>query len=210
MVENDRILEGLLLEWEKFHSINNHKQKQSSKPKPNHQIKQQWSMVMIRDSLPNSDFSVFPPINHENLHHQIQQQQQQHNPPCKSPLLPPSDASDVIPSSAVRGIGEWLTIGLQILRAKIVSLACYFGYEKGMIGRAFRSVRGVIGVAAVVLLCWLCKRVRRRKCRKESVEHLRMIIKEKDEKIAGLLNQIAQMNQVLVTRHKAIASKLTD
>ncbi|XWS51161.1 hypothetical protein CRYUN_Cryun12cG0153600 [Craigia yunnanensis] len=210
MLENDRILESLLFEWEKFHSINHQKQKQSSKPKPNHQIKQQWSMVMIRDSLPHNDFSVFPPVNHENLHHQIQQQQQQQQPPFKSTILPPSDASDVIPSSADRGIGEWLGIGLQILRAKIVSLACYFGYKNGTIGRAFRSFQGVIGVAAVVLLWSLCKRIRRRRCRKESMERLKMIIKEKDERIVGLLNQIAQMNQVLVTRHKALASKLTD
>ena len=183
MLENDRILEGLLFEWEKFHSINHHKQKQSSKPKPNHQIKQQWSMVMIRDSLPHNDFSVFPPINHENLHHQIQQQQQQQQqqPPFKSTVLPPSDAGDVIPSSADRGIGEWLGIGLQILRAKIASLACYFSYKNGTIGRAFRSFRGVIGVAAVLLLWSLCKRVRRRQCRKDSKEQLKMIIKEKDE-----------------------------
>ncbi|XVF09023.1 hypothetical protein REPUB_Repub07fG0054800 [Reevesia pubescens] len=211
MLENDKILEGLLLEWEKFHSINYPKKKKSSKPKPNHQImQQQWSMVMIRDSLPHSDLSVFPPINHENLHHQIQQQQQQHNPASKSTLSPPSDASDVISSSADRGIGEWLGIGLQILRAKIDGLACYFGYKNGKIGRVFLSICGVFSVAAMVLFWWLCKRVRRRRSRKESVELLKMIIKEKDEKIVGLLNQIAQMNQVLVTRHKALASKLTD
>ncbi|XP_022768798.1 uncharacterized protein LOC111312620 [Durio zibethinus] len=210
MVEYDRILEGLLFEWEKFHSINQHKEKQSSKPKSNHQIKEQWSMVMIRDSVSHNDLSVFPPINHENLHHQIQEQQQQQIPPIKSTLLPPSDASDVVPSSTDRGIGEWLGIGLQILRAKIVSLACYFGYRNGTIGRAFLSVRGVIGVAAVVLLWSFCKRVRRRQRRKESMLQLKTIIKEKDEKIAGLLNQIAQMNQVLVARHKALVSKLTD
>ncbi|XWS37323.1 hypothetical protein CRYUN_Cryun19dG0033100 [Craigia yunnanensis] len=167
MLENDRILEGLLFEWEKFHSINHHKQKQSSNPKTNHQIKQQWSLVMIRDSLPHNDFSIFPPINHENLHHQIQQQKQQQHPPSKSTLLPPSDASDVISSSTDRGIGKWLGIRLQILRAKIVSLACYFGCKNGIIGRAFRSLRGIIGVAAVVLLWSLCKRIWKRRCRKE-------------------------------------------
>ncbi|XVF50077.1 hypothetical protein PTKIN_Ptkin04bG0065500 [Pterospermum kingtungense] len=204
MVENDRILEGLLFEWENFHSIN------QQKSKSNYQIKQQWSMVVIRDSLPHSDHSVFPPINHENLHHQIQQQPQQHNPLSVSTLSPPSDSAGVTPSSTARGIGEWLGIGIQILRAKIVSLACYFGFRNGTIGRAFPSFRGIINVAAVVLLWWLCKRVRWRSRRKESVEQLKMIIKEKDEKIVGLLNQIAQMNQVLVARHKALASKLAD
>ncbi|OMP06521.1 putative kinase [Corchorus capsularis] len=206
MVENNRILEGLLLEWENFHSIN---QKQSSKQKPNHQMKQQWSMVMIRDSLPQNDLSVFPPINHENLHRQ-NQQQQQHNPPPKSTLSPPSDARDITPSVAGRGIGDWLGTGLEILRAKIVSLACYFGYKDGKFGRAFGSFGRVIGVAAVVLLWWLCKRVRRRRCREENVEQLKMIIKEKDERIRGLLSQIAEMNEVLIARHKAIASKLTN
>ncbi|KAK8574923.1 hypothetical protein V6N12_062600 [Hibiscus sabdariffa] len=71
-----------------------------------------------------------------------------------------------------------------------------------MIGRTFRSFRGIIDLATVVLLWWLCKRTWRRK---ESAERLRMIIKEKDEKIVGLLNQIDEMNKVLVERHKLVA-----
>lgn len=67
------------------------------------------------------------------------------------------------------------------MRAKIVSLAGYFGFRNETIGRAFRSFGGVINVAAVVLLWWLWKRVWRRRCRKESAERLKMIIKEKDE-----------------------------
>ncbi|KAK6276186.1 PREDICTED: uncharacterized protein LOC18604754 [Theobroma cacao] len=201
MLENDRILEGFLFGWEKFHSINH---KQPSKPKPNPQIKQQWSMVMIRDSLPHDDLSIFPPVDHENLPNQIQQQ---HNPPSSSTLSPPRPgASEVIPASAGGGIGEWLGIGLEILRAKMVSIACYFGYKNGTMGRAFGSLGRVIGVAVAAVLWWLC---RRRTCRKESVEQLKRSIKEKDEKIRGLLNQIAEMNQLLVARHKALASNRT-
>ncbi|KAK8511742.1 hypothetical protein V6N13_029337 [Hibiscus sabdariffa] len=192
MLENDGILESLLFEWENLNSINHQKLEQSSKSKPNHQIQQQWSMVMIRDSLPQSELAIFPPINHENLHHQIQQQQ--HNPVSESPLLPPSAAVGVIQSTVVdRGIGDWLGTWLQISRAKIVSLAGYLGYENGTIGRAFRSFRGVIDVAVVVLLWWFCKRIRRRRCGEESVGRLKRIVKEKDEKIVGLLTQIAEM-----------------
>ncbi|KAK8493209.1 hypothetical protein V6N13_021455 [Hibiscus sabdariffa] len=207
MVENNRILESLLFEWENYHSVDHRKQKQPPQTKPNSQIKQQWSMVMIRDSVPHSDLSVFPPANHENLHRQIQQPQQ--NPPSDLTLLPPPDAGDVVSSSGGRGIGRWLGVGVGILRAKIVGLACYFGYKNGTIGRAFRSFRGVIDLATVVLLWWLCKRIWRLRRRKESAERLRMIIKEKDEKIVGLLNQIAEMNKVLVERHKLVASKPT-
>ncbi|GMI67387.1 hypothetical protein like AT5G61360 [Hibiscus trionum] len=207
MVENNRILESLLFEWENFHSIDHHKQKQSRQTKPNHQIKQQWSMVMIRDSVSHSDLSVFPPVDHENLHRQIQQPQQ--NPPSDLTLLPPSESSDVDSSPGGRGIGEWLGIGVGILRAKIVGLACYFGYKNGTIGKAFRSFRGVIDLATVVLVWWLCKRIWRLRRRKESAQMLRTIIKEKDEKIVGLLNQIAEMNKVLVERHRLVASKPT-
>ncbi|MBA0773063.1 hypothetical protein Gotri_008365 [Gossypium trilobum] len=136
-------------------------------------------MVMIRDSLPQSDLSIFPPINHENLHYQIQQQQQ--NPVSEPSLLPPSGAGDVIQSSGDHGFGVWLGTLLQIVRAKIVTLACYFSYENGTIGRAFRSFRGIADVALLVLLWWLCKRIRRRRCGEESMERLKTIIKEKDE-----------------------------
>ncbi|GMJ05774.1 hypothetical protein HRI_004246600 [Hibiscus trionum] len=183
MLENDGLSESLLFEWDNLNSINHQNPEKSSKSKPNPQIKQQWSMVMIRDSLPRSDLAIFPPINHENLHHQ--------NPLSESPLLPPSAAASVIQSSVVdRGIGDWLGIWLQISRAKIVSLAGYLGYENGTIGRAFRSFRGVVNVAAVLILWWFCKRIRRGE---GSVERLKRTIKEKDEKIVGLLNQIAEM-----------------
>ncbi|KAH1074572.1 hypothetical protein J1N35_026900 [Gossypium stocksii] len=185
MVETDGILESLLFEWENFNSI-------ASKSEPSQPIKRPRSMVMIRDSLPQSDLSIFPPINHENLRYQIQQQQQ--NPVSEPSLLPPSGAGDVIQSSGDHGFGVWLGTLLQIVRAKIVTLACYFGYENGTIGRAFRSFRGIADMALLVLLWWLCKRIRRRRCGEESVERLKTIIKEKDEKIVGLLNQVAQMN----------------
>ncbi|KAL1068522.1 hypothetical protein V6Z11_D12G203600 [Gossypium hirsutum] len=93
MVETDGILESLLFEWENFNSI-------ASKSEPSQLIKQPRSMVMIRDSLPQSDLSIFPPINHENLHYQIQQQQQ--NPVSEPSLLPPSGAGDVIQSSVMK------------------------------------------------------------------------------------------------------------
>ncbi|KAE8670796.1 Protein NEN4 [Hibiscus syriacus] len=97
------------------------------------------------------------------------------------PLPSPAALAGVIQSSVDRGIGYWLGTWLQISRAKILSLAGYFGYENGTIGRTFRSFRGVVDVAVVVLVWWFCKRIRRWRRGEESVERLKRIIKEKDE-----------------------------
>lgn len=103
----------------------------------------------------------------------------------------------------------WLDFGLEILRAKIMSVYSWFcnnGDGRGVLW----SFGPVAGVAVLVLWWRLCRQMKRGRRTRESVEHLKLIIKEKDEKIGKLLHQIAQMNEVLVARHKVLASKLAN
>lgn len=103
----------------------------------------------------------------------------------------------------------WLDFGLEILRAKIMGVYSWFcnnGDGRGV----FCSFGPVAGVAVLVLWWWFFRRIKRGRRTRESVGHLKLIIKEKDEKISKLLHQIAQMNEVLVARHKVLASKLAN
>ncbi|KAK4844965.1 hypothetical protein QYF36_026564 [Acer negundo] len=81
--------------------------------------------------------------------------------------------------------------------AKICNLLGNNGAIRGLFGSA-------AGVAVFVIWWWL----RHRRTQRESVDYLKLTIKQKDEKITQLLHQIAQMNQVLVARHKVLTSKL--
>ncbi|KAE8124383.1 hypothetical protein FH972_019277 [Carpinus fangiana] len=190
----------------------------------------EWSMVLIRDSPAHGDCSVFPPVNHENLHipshsQPCEEQQNPLSPSSSSSTSPslsssssftlssslsPSDSfdSDSLPAppsdSRVKKAGEvtsWIGIGLEVFRCKVVAVVSsfrnYVAYNRG----AFRSFGPVAAVVALVV--WtLFMRYRRRRRRAETVGRLVQIIKEKDEKITQLLHQIAQMNEVLLARHR--------
>lgn len=199
MLQDDEIVGSLL---EQIHSITHPKQ---------------LSLITIRGSLEspkNDDVSVFPPVNHENLQipsHPTRDQRKQQDPSTKSSSslsLPPSDFS-ADSSKEVKLVIGWLDFGLEILRAKIMSAYSWFCND-GESRRVFDSFGPVAGVAVLVLWWWLCRRIKRGRRARESVEHLKLIIKEKDEKISKLLHQIAQMNEVLVARHKVLASKLAN
>ncbi|PON68932.1 hypothetical protein PanWU01x14_092490 [Parasponia andersonii] len=188
------------------------------------------TMVLIRDSLPNNDFSVFPPINHENL----LSKEEQHHPFPQTPPAPPSlsfspssssslsssssfspsdsDASDpespLASDSRLKRSAEenwWVAIGFEVLRSKLRRFASSaFGGNGAFRWKAWSFASGA-GIAAVVVMLWsLCMwaRLQRRQ------ESLRLIVKEKDEKINKLLHQIAQMNELLIARHRLLASKV--
>lgn len=74
----------------------------------------------------------------------------------------------------------WLDFGLEILRAKIMGAYSWF-CNNGESRRVFDSFGPVAGVAVLVLWWWLCRRIKRGRKARESVEHLKLIIKEKDE-----------------------------
>ncbi|KAL5815829.1 hypothetical protein ACOSQ3_024207 [Xanthoceras sorbifolium] len=205
MIQDDVMMFGGFF-FEQIHPINH----LHTLDQPHKEPSKRWSMVTIRDSLhsySNSDCSIFPPINHENLH--IQEQHKHQNPSSNSSsplsLSPLSDLNtQALPSSSKEVISGWLDFGLEALRAKIFSL---FG-NNGAIRRVFGSFGSAAGVAVLVMLWWLCRRIRRRRSQRECVEYLKLIIKQKDEKITQLLHQIVQMNEVLVAHHKVLTSKL--
>ncbi|CAK7322816.1 unnamed protein product [Dovyalis caffra] len=171
--------------------------------------------IIIDSSLSNNnhhlydDFSIFPPSNHENL--KIHLNDDHPAPPSSnlSPLQSQSSHLNPPPSpSSVSQLPRWWIFTLQILRSKMASIGSYFGCIDGK-GRAFWS-SGNVGLAVMVVVWWLCVRVRRHWRRKQTVGRLLQFIGEKDKKIIQLLNQIAQMNEVLLTYHKVMASKLAD
>jgi hypothetical protein len=169
----------------------------------------EWSMVLIRDSPAHGDCSVFPPVNHENLHIPSHSQpcEEQQNPlsPSSSSSssstspslsssssftsLSPSDSfdSDSLPAppsdSRVKKAGEvtsWIGMGLEVFRCKVVAVVSSFRNYVAYNRGAFRSFGPV--AAAMALVVWtLFMRYRRRRRRAETVGHLVQIIKEKDE-----------------------------
>jgi hypothetical protein len=178
----------------------------SSQPHNKIQFKER-SMVVIRDSSTiYNDYSIFPPINHENLYissHISQEQQYPLSPSSSSssssPPFPfsssfsslssssPSDFIALGPQSAppsdsrVKRAGEltrWIGIGFEVLRCKALALVSSFRNYHATKG-AFWSF-GPLAAAAVVF--WmLFMRARRRRRQKESLDRLMEVIKEKDE-----------------------------
>ncbi|PNY03418.1 hypothetical protein L195_g026748 [Trifolium pratense] len=174
-------------------------------------------MVVINDK--KNDFSIFPPINHENLNlftnHQIPPQLQPQSPPsCSPPSFSTSDCetcgeySPQLDSTLRKGgdfIG-WLCIGFQILRSKFVSAVSSCRNRGGAI-RSF----GLPAVTVVFIVMMLMRRKKNRRRNRNltpNESRLVQIIMEKDGKIAQLLHQIAQMNEMLIERHKALAAKV--
>ncbi|CAL1381522.1 unnamed protein product [Linum trigynum] len=106
---------------------------------------------------------------------------------CSSEVdLPPSPLPD---SAAPR----WWGVALQIIRTKFCS--CKVVWTIGNVGLTV--------AAASVMWWWLRERRRRSLQRSNSVGRLLQITREKDEKIVELLNQIAQLNKLLLGRHKS-------
>lgn len=151
------------------------------------------AMVTISD---NEDYSVFPPINHENLdvfsNHNIPQSQ---SPPSSSSsssslltfdcdtwgeyspsLSPPFD-------SRARKGGEftgWLSIGIQILRSKLISTVSSFRNPSPN-RRSIWSF-GIPAAAVLTLIMVLMRWKKNRRTLNET--RLMKILKEKDEVIS--------------------------
>jgi hypothetical protein len=146
-------------------------------------------MVVITDK--KHDFSIFPPINHENLNlftnHQIPQSQSQPPPPsCSPPSFSTSDCetwggeySPPLDSSLRKGgdfIG-WLCIGFQILRSKFVSTVSSFRNHGGAI-RSF----GLPAATVVFIVMMLMRRKNKNRRRNLTPNESRLVqtIMEKD------------------------------
>ncbi|GFP87458.1 hypothetical protein PHJA_000889500 [Phtheirospermum japonicum] len=181
-----------------------------------------WSMVAIRNHLDNDNNNppiIFPPINHENLHIstekilQIHADNQPHSfsdsdsdldsdsnsstsfslsdssPSPPSPLISVSDLTESPASDAAGWFDSWM----KILCAKVRLFCGSFISSRGVF-LTFRSAS-----FTAVLMAFLYFRWRRRlRDAEESKGRLIGIIKERDEKINQLLDQISQMNQILL------------
>ncbi|XP_057416005.1 uncharacterized protein LOC130710677 [Lotus japonicus] len=163
-------------------------------------------MVIIHDI---NDCAVFPPINHENLSNQDTPQSPSPPPSSSSSSSCLTTDSDTWVDPHVRKGGDftgWVSFGFQFLRSKLSSF-----WNRGA---AFWLI-GWLPAAAVVFSCWILvmmakKNRRRRRSLTPNETRLINIITEKDGRIAQLLNQIAQMNEILIARHKALAAKVVE
>ncbi|KAK7388913.1 hypothetical protein VNO78_23740 [Psophocarpus tetragonolobus] len=140
--------------------------------------------------LPPSDWSmqenkedlVFPPIHHENL--QIVSSPDYHTPS---------------PTVSLSPFHSRLSAWILTLRSKLSSLRhrgpiWSFGFP----------------AAALLFSFWILLIIRKKRILTPNEARLIAIINNKDRKIAQLLHQIAQMNQILIDRHKALAAKVAE
>ncbi|MED6183728.1 hypothetical protein PIB30_040362 [Stylosanthes scabra] len=172
------------------------------------------SMVVIRSAIA-TDCSVFPPINHENLP-QSPPSSPSSSSSSSSTFSPPDsdtwrlDSSCPIDSQLGKRTDflRLAFIGVDILRSKLLALTSSFraaAFARG----AFWSIW--MPAAAVLMSLWII--MRRKKSRrsrrsiKDSENRFLDIIHQKDERIAQLLDQIAEMNKLLIDRCKALAAK---
>ncbi|CAI8595175.1 unnamed protein product [Vicia faba] len=96
-----------------------------------------------------------------------------------------------------------MSIGFQISRSKFFSAVSSIRNPGG----AIRSY-GLPAAMVVIIVLMLMKRKESRRNLTPNQSRLLQIILEKDGKIAQLLHQIAQMNEILIDSHKALAGKV--
>ncbi|KAF5734132.1 hypothetical protein HS088_TW16G00574 [Tripterygium wilfordii] len=175
---------------------------------------QPHQLVIVRSSLNDSDFSIFPPIDHENLHNSSHRTQppEPHDPTYSSHSSSPAKLAGAAALqcpliSHTHIFIRWWGVALEVFRSKISSIGSRFRCN-GVTNRTIWTFASAAGAAGVVLIWWLCVRVRQLRRRNGSIDNLLHIIGDRDEKIIQLLCQIARMNELLLTQHSLMASKL--
>ncbi|KAL6559522.1 hypothetical protein OROGR_004639 [Orobanche gracilis] len=201
-----------------------------------HPPKAPWSMVAIRNLQDECCNNPFPPINHENLQISTDPQPPNANQiphihaVTQQPSFSDSDSVSISDSNSVSSFSpsdsspfrssplfpnhrsrpaidaaEWFYSWMEMLYSKVSSLVrLYF--------RSFTSSREVFltsrpAALTAILIAFLYFR-RRRRLRAGEVSRGRLIgiIKERDEKISQLLDQISRMNQVMLSLHRVPTS----
>ncbi|KAL4012757.1 hypothetical protein IC575_029871 [Cucumis melo] len=185
---------------------------------------QSSSMVVIRDSPPKYDFSVFPPSKHENLQPPSIGEDERGSPVSFQSNSPSSSFRSSQSSSSFSSFSfsddeashphspkpsgsqiqkpmvtsRWLLWGFQILRLRITAMASTIWSNAAF---WLFSPAGRIGL--LVTLLWLYERARKRRLRR-STNQLKMMMKEKDEKISQLMQQVAQLNRSLILAQQKV------
>ncbi|AED91198.1 unnamed protein product [Arabidopsis thaliana] len=92
---------------------------------------------------------------------------------------------------------DWWEPLLVRLYSKLKNLLTWFS----------KTIRSFYPVLAIAIWWWMRVRAPRKRVKGENMDHLRDVIKERDERIVQLLHQLAQMNELLLKHHKDIVSR---
>ncbi|AED97458.1 unnamed protein product [Arabidopsis thaliana] len=185
----------------------------------------QFPMVFVREStcFAKDDLAIFPPINHENLYvnglesPSVSSSSSSSSSRLSDSSFSPSDSDEQFqfsrkshsqPSEDV-GKSPWKSVieidiiqgWWKILLARVMSnfqnlVTCF---SRNSLCSFSKTLRSFYSVMVIFLWWWKRNRTRRRLEKGEIIAaHLRDTIKERDERIAQLLHQITQMNELLV------------
>ncbi|GMH01371.1 hypothetical protein Nepgr_003210 [Nepenthes gracilis] len=167
----------------------------------------------------DDDFSIFPPINHEGIPLLSQPNAHHHTTRRPSPRLSPHsdaalphfpyfslDSPPPQPPTVAQKLARLFNFSLKQFHSE--ALAIFNSLRSRGVFRAYHSsfVRGAVTTTATTLLLllwcvWVRRRRRRRRGREDDrIEHLKFLIKQKDEKIIQLLDQFVELNKVLLAR----------
>ncbi|CAA2963255.1 Hypothetical predicted protein [Olea europaea subsp. europaea] len=133
-----------------------------------------------------------------------------------SATFSPSDSSAASASLSSRSpkarsagdISLWFDSWVEILRSKVNNSMSLIWNNLASTMRAALTFRSA-AVAAMLLMFLYFRQRRRLRAQEDSTNQLIRIIKEKDEKINRLLDQIAGMNQALLAFHRVPSSTST-
>ncbi|KAL3513140.1 hypothetical protein ACH5RR_025857 [Cinchona calisaya] len=224
---------NLLLKWEEGERIYGPLPHNPTAPPPSNPG---WSMVLIKDNHNEECSSlIFPPIHHENLHLKhpsvfkdyhdgkpvmplsssssssasLSDESNDGDNSSTTLLSPSSDSNQRVgPDSPVltptpktrhaADVSSWVNLGLEMVYSKV----------RCVLGSVQCSAKVSSFTTAAMVLGFLYFRWRRRRVRvtEEDRDRLVRIIKEKDERIDQLLNQIARMNNVLLALQRVPAA----
>ncbi|KAF6142732.1 hypothetical protein GIB67_018443, partial [Kingdonia uniflora] len=160
---------------------------------------------------PSWDSLVFPPSDHEGLH--IQQQQQRHiddvvedgkddGPPISEPQLDQHGQSDLRIQLTRDSFVKKLKLGFEILRVKFTRIGRSYCCNLNTGGGGADSVAGCGVVAATLFVSLLWWRSSRR-CRSERMNRLMVLLRDQNEKITQLLDQVRRLNEILSAHGRA-------
>ncbi|CAN0870953.1 hypothetical protein LINGRAHAP2_LOCUS9702 [Linum grandiflorum] len=124
--------------------------------------------------------------------------------PDRSLPQSPTSGINIPPSMWVSesAVSRWWRVAFHIIRSKFGDFRSLFGRDSG---RMVVWPLGNIWLAVAAAMWWLWYRERRRRRsiqRRNTVGQLLLIMREKDEKIVELLNQMGKMNEFLLSLKK--------